>query len=306
LDGHVTTIEALIVSYNARELLASCLGSIEQHMPDASVAEMSVRILDNGSSDGSPEMVADRFPWVSIERWTENRGFARANNHLAMSSRADYVMLLNPDTRWTEDLVEPLLDALVQTPRAVAAGPCLIWPDGRRQPSAQRFPTLAYELALTLQQTPYARLLRRLWDVEQVIAGIEMVAMEASTRVETQSLWATCWMMRRRDIKALGLFDERFVMYDEDLDFCWRMKGRGRTFVYEPRVRLVHVGGGSSTVSVKHHLTRRSRYVYYRLHHGRAAAFLYARALPAVLRLDATRSRLTSRWIRGHRSSATL
>ena len=114
-------------------------------------------------------------------------------------------------------------------------------------------------------------------------------------------------MMRRRDIEALGLFDERFVTYDEDLDFCRRMDGRGAIRLRrEPRVKLVHVGGGSSTASVKHDLTRRSRYVYYRLHQGRAAAFIYARALPAVLRMDAARSRLTSRWVHGHRSSARL
>jgi N-acetylglucosaminyl-diphospho-decaprenol L-rhamnosyltransferase len=294
--GHPSpSVEVLIVSYNARELLADCLKSIITHKPDPNVAHLTVRVLDNGSSDGSAEMIARQFPAVSLERARYNLGFARASNHLANSSTADYLLLLNPDTRWTRDLVEPLIEALSDSPLAVAVGPRLEWPDGTPQPSAQRFPTLGYELAVIIRGTHCARLVRRLWDVDRLINHIEWQEIDWSCRQAVPSLWATCWLMRRQDVAALGLFDERYVTYDEDLDFCRRMNARGRTCVYEPRVALVHVGGGSSDESVKGELMRRGRRLYYSLHQGRGAAFMYGRGLPALRRLHAAQARLRRR-----------
>ena len=274
------TVEVLIVSYNTRDLLADCLASIEEHKPAPSVAGLTVRVLDNGSSDGSAE-VAEQFQGVVVERANENLGFARANNILAASSDADYLMLLNPDTRWREDIVAPLLDVLRSHPRAVAAGPRLEWRDGTRQFSAQNFPTIWYEFAVAIRGTRWQRLVRPFWTVEKTIERVERRNLDLSGPHETPSLWAACWLMRRADIEVFGLFDERYVTYDEDLDFCRRINARGRTFVYEPRVGLTHVGGQSSSETVRRELLRRGRRRYYRTHHGPAAAFVYAKVLPA-------------------------
>jgi N-acetylglucosaminyl-diphospho-decaprenol L-rhamnosyltransferase len=300
----VPTVEVLIVSYNARDLLADCLRSLAQHLPTEGAGQVSVRVLDNASSDGSSEMIASLFPSVALECSPENLGFAQANNRLVNSSRSDYVMLLNPDTRWCEDLVTPLLKALQDSPQAVAVGPRLEWPDGRRQPSAQRFPTLSYEFAVAIQHMRYARLLRPLWDVDRVVNKVECLDMDLSRRQVTPSLWATCWLMRRTDLATLGLFDERYATYDEDVDFCRRMHARGRTFIYEPRVTLIHVGGGSSSPSVKQGLVRRGRHLYYKLHHGRTAAFAYASVLPALLRIDGACARLARRLVTTRRARA--
>jgi GT2 family glycosyltransferase len=289
------TVDVLILSYNTRELLADCLASIRQHKPDPSVAEVRVRVLDNDSSDGSPEMVERSFPEVEVVRSGDNVGTARANNRLAETSDAGYVMLLNSDTRWTEDVVGPLLRTLEESPRAVVVGPRMDWPDGRRQPSAQRFPTPAYELAGAIRGRLWARLLRPFLDVEQVIEHVERPDIDLSQPSETPTMWATCWLMRRSDVEAFGLFDERFFSYDDDIDFARRMSARGRTFVYDPRVRITHIGGGSSTESKKTELTQAGRRLYYRLHHGRLAAFLFAHALPAFRRADALGTRITRR-----------
>src|SRR5690349_16467393 len=97
-------VEVLIVSFNTRSLLDDCLGSIERYL-DPSVA---VAVWDNDSADGSAEMVAERFPQTRLVRSEENLGFGAANNRLAASSRAEYLLLLNSDTLLTEDLVSPL------------------------------------------------------------------------------------------------------------------------------------------------------------------------------------------------------
>ena len=284
--GACPTVDVLIVSYNGRDLLADCLESIERYPPEPSVAAVNVRVLDNASSDGTLAMIKDRFPEVSLEIVPDNLGFARANNRLVASSDADYLMLLNPDTRWKGDVIGPLLMLLRQSPEAIAVGPRLDWPDGTRQLSAQDFPSISYELALLMSTTSWGRVVGRVWNFGEKVRSVERPDISTSQPSETPSLWATCWLARRSDIAAVGLFDERYVTYDEDLDFCRRMRDRGRVFVYEPRITVTHVGGGSSSPDAKAALMQRGRYLYYARHHGRAAAFMYRRVLPALATID--------------------
>lgn len=288
-------VDVLILSYNTRELLAACLASIPEHKPDATVAEVRVRVLDNGSTDGSQEMVERSFPDVKLVRAGENLGTSRAINLLTTDCDADYVMKLDSDTRFTEDVVGPLMRTLEETPRAAVAAPRLEWPDGRRQPSAQRFPTLTYELACAIRGRLWGRVARPFWDVDQTIEHVERHEIDLSKPSETATVWGACWLTRRSDLESLGFFDERFFCYDDDIDFARRMSKRGRTCVYDPRVRLTHVGGGSSAGSKKTKLTQAGRRMYYRVHHGRLAALLFAYALPAFTRADAFRARLTRR-----------
>jgi N-acetylglucosaminyl-diphospho-decaprenol L-rhamnosyltransferase len=285
IPGATPSVDVLIVSYNTRELLAACLNSIVAHGPPPDRIRTRIRVLDNRSSDGTVEMLAERFPSVEVVRSESNDGFARANNELAAGSDADYLLLLNPDTVWVADVLTPLLETLQGTPGAAITGPRLIFPDGRVQLSSQRLPSLAYELALPLSGTKLGRL-GRSWNAERVIQRTRQQDLLGSrTPRRTEFLWATCWLIARADVERHGLFDPSFTLYDEDLDLCARLMALGRLIVYRADVDLVHIGGASSTSVAKLKRMRAARTHYYRVHKGRGAALIYRYGVPLAWRM---------------------
>lgn len=298
----VPSIEALIVSFNTRAELRATLSSLIEHRPRPDVAELLVSVFDNSSSDGSPELVAREFPAVRLARSDVNLGFSRATNELARQSRADYLLLLNSDVILTQDVITPLLHALEGDPRAIVTGPRLVYPGGQVQYSAQSLPTLSYEFARTLRIRRLGRYLTPVFDSRRIIDVVEERAL-TERRISRRTpafLWATCWLIRRADVIADGLFDDAFVMYDEDLDFCRRALQRGRSLRYIPTAELTHLGGTSSTTSArKRRLEIQARRRYYRRHHGLLTACAYAvgvRLLDGLARLvdaiPSTRRRL--------------
>jgi len=281
----VPSIEALIVSFNTKEVLKGALTSLLRTLPPAHVVDFRVGIFDNASSDGSADMVAQEFSEVRLIRSNVNLGFGIANNELARTSSADYLLVLNSDVIVTEDIITPLMCALLQDSRLIAVGPRLIYPNGQVQHSAQRFPTLSYEFAQALRGRRLGRAIRPLFDSQRRIDAVHQVTLtdqQADNRTP-EFMWATCWLIRRRDVITDGLFDEAFPMYDEDLDFCRRAQRRGRTFSYVSRTALIHLGGASSqTGAHKRRLMTRARRRYYRRHQGLLVAGIYAGAVPAV------------------------
>ena len=293
LPGRPCSVDVLIVSYNTCGLLQDCLVSIEEHLPPADEIDLRVSVFDNASSDGSAEMVAQSFPAFNITRSDVNEGFGKANNRLAETSTADYLLLLNSDTVWRSDIVTPLLRELRSQPDAAIVGPRLIFPDGRVQLSSQLAPTLAYELAVALKGTKL-RHLGPFWNASRVIEETRQSAlMESTAARRTEFLWATCWLMSRADVERYGLFDPGFPLYDEDLDACNRFRAYGRAIVYKPEVELVHVGGASSNADVKLALMQNARARYYRVHRGRVAELLYRVVIPLLWRLRLTSARRT-------------
>ncbi len=269
-------VDVLIVSYNARDHLAACLDSLARHRPRGEGPTQRVHVLDNGSSDGSADLVASRFPDVSLLRSKANLGFARASNQLVAASGAEYVLLLNPDTILTEDVITPLWRVLESDARIALAGPQLVYPDGTPQPSGERLPDLRYELACNLHGTKADPLLRPLLDLPAVIAATrEAHLREAREPRVVEFLWATCWLLRTVDAVRYGPFDERFTTYDEDADLCRRLVDDGRSAYLVPTVSLVHVGGASSDPERKRRLMRSGRARYYRRHGGLSSALAY-------------------------------
>jgi hypothetical protein len=285
------TVEALIVSYETRDLLRQTISTLLAHAPSPDVAELSVAVLDNASSDGSAEMVEREFPRARLLRAERNLGFAAANNRLAHTSESAYVLLLNPDVVVIEDIVTPLLQALLADPLAVVAGPRLTFPDGRPQHSSEHLPTLRFELARVLHGTKAAGAARAVFDTQHEIAASRQHALlDAREPRRTQFLWATCWLIAREEIVRHGLFDERYTTYDEDLDFCRRVLDRGRAALFVPGAHLVHLGGASSTTAAKEAMMQRGRQRYYRDHHGRLSAMLFRWGLLPLVTLKRVRS----------------
>lgn len=296
------TVEAIIVSYNTRDILRDALASLRRYPPPEQLATLSVAVFDNASSDGSPEMVETEFPEVRLVRGDQNLGYGLANNILARSSSADYVMLLNSDVVLTADVVEPLLNALEREPAAILASPRLVFPDGRVQYSAYALPNLRFEYAECLRGTRLGRLLSPIVDSEKfALTGWERDLTDRRVAGRRPGcIWATCWLIRCSDVELFGLFDESFPMYDLDVDFCKRAATAGRVLVYEPSVEVIHLGGSSSNSAAKAKLMADGRRAYYRRHHGRLVAAAYGlglsclgaavRATAAVPRPSALRS----------------
>jgi GT2 family glycosyltransferase len=206
-------------------------------------------------------------------------------------------MLLNSDVVLTSDIVTPLLAALHSDEAVAVVAPRLVYEDGEVQTSSERFPDLRFELARSLRGTKLGALVRPVFDVEHALRAARAASLEPSDAAcDAEFLWATCWLLRKRDVDHLGLFDESFVTYDEDLDFCRRLARSGRRAVYVPAVSLVHLGGRSSTSSRKRQLQRTGRWRYYRRHHGLAAATAYrvlTSSIDGMRALNARRRSLT-------------
>ena len=270
------SVEALIVSYQTRELLRQTITTLLTHAPPPAAVTLSVAVLDNASDDGSADMVANEFPAVRLIRSKENMGFATANNELAKTSTATYLLLLNSDVVVVEDIITTLLDALIADPSAVIAGPRLTSSDGAPQHSSQAFPTLRFELARALHLTKAGIAIGRLFDTSGIIADSrqhELLDSRAPRR--TQFLWATCWLIAREEVARHGLFDERYRTYDEDLDFCRRLHERGRAALFVPAAHLVHLGGSSSATHAKIGMMQRGRRRYFEDHTSALTALLY-------------------------------
>jgi GT2 family glycosyltransferase len=184
-----------------------------------------------------------------------------------------------------EDIISPLLRVLEDDPGAVAAAPRLVFPNGQVQYSACRLPELQYEFAQVMRGTRLGRALRPLFDSERKTAELQEVDRTLPSRGmrEADFVWATCWLVRRADVSREDLFDEDFPMYDEDLDFCFRARERGRILVYVPEVELVHLGGASSASSAaKLRLMRSARRRYYAKHYGRSSAIAYVAGVGVI------------------------
>lgn len=270
----------VIVNWNVRDLLRACLRSLFADLERAG-AEAQVWVVDNASSDGSAEMVAAEFPQVRLVASAENLGFAAGNN-LALQAILDaphatrtthHVWLLNPDTEVLPGATAALLAALEGHPRAGVVGARLLNPDGSLQQSAFRFPGLVqllfelFPLPPRFYETPLnGRYPRRLYEGQRPFAVDHPLGASMMVRAEA--------------IAQVGLLDEGYRMYCEEIDWCWRMRRAGWQALCAPAARVVHYGGQSTAQaplsSFVNLWTSRAR--LYARHHS-AWRFRLARAL---------------------------
>ncbi|MCI0399258.1 MAG: glycosyltransferase family 2 protein [Chloroflexi bacterium] len=256
-------LSIIIVSWNVRELLRACLRSVEAGRGGL---EVEVIVVDGGSTDGSPEMVQSEFPWVRLMARPENVGFPRGNNIGLREAGGRYLLLLNPDTEIMGDALITLCRFLEENPDVGLVGPQLVNPDGTAQSSRRRFPTLATAVfeSTWLQPWAPAGLLRRYYAQD--------LPDEATADVDW--LMGACLMVRREVVEQVGLMDEAYFMYSEELDWCRRIKMAGWRVVYRPAARVLHHQGKSSdqVVTARHIYFQQAKLRYFRKYHGRAAA----------------------------------
>lgn len=271
-----TWLSIVIVSWNVVPLLRQCLASIESAPRVARGADGALRlpegalqlvVVDNASADGTTEMLQREFPWVEVIANDVNLGFTAGNNLGLARSRGRYVLLLNPDTRLTQDdNADPLgaMSSYMEAhPRVGVLGPRLVYGDGSPQPSRRRFPTLMMAL---MEST-----LLEEWFPGNRWARAYRLADQPDDEVQTVD-WVTgaAMWVRREVLEQVGGLDERFFMYSEELDWCRRIKVAGWDVVYLPAATIIHYEGQSSgqVVAARHIHFETSKVLYFRKHHG--------------------------------------
>ena len=256
----------VIVSWNVRDYLAECLRSVFADLNRSGLSG-EVWVVDNASTDGTPDLVTDVFPDVHLIANEGNPGFGAANNQGmldAAASQPRYYFLLNPDTLVRRGALEQMVSFMDETPHAGMCGARLIYGDGRFQHSAFAFPGV-FQLMFDLFPLP-ARLYetrangrypRRLYDPHGRPFSVD------------HPLGAT--MMVRRDVaEATGGFDEDFFMYCEELDWCWRIHKAGWQIYTVPEAEIVHYGGESTKQVAARSVINlwQSRAQFYDRHYG--------------------------------------
>jgi N-acetylglucosaminyl-diphospho-decaprenol L-rhamnosyltransferase len=249
----------VVVSYNTLAELTRCLESLHLHPPSAT---HQIVVVDNASSDGSADAVRRDWPSVLLIETGANLGFARANNVGIRAGRSDLVLLLNSDTIVPPGSIDRLVDDLRRHPEAAAVGPRLVGGGGRPEISYGSmigpFNELRRKLLMALHERGFGPVSR--W-------------VDRATRRECWPDWVSgaCLLVRRDDADAVGLFDERFFLYTEDVDFCAALRQRGRLVRYTPEAEVVHLRGRSRAAmpAESERFYRQSQLAFYAKHHPR-------------------------------------
>ena len=256
-----------IPSWNTSDLLDQCLTSIK-----ASTEKLTYEIIvvDNASTDGSPEMVEEKHPDVMLIRNRVNLGFASACNTAFKRSTGRCFCLLNSDTIVLKDSLAPLFEFMESHPDAGAAGCKLLNGDGTLQRSCSCFPSVMTELFDALY-------LSKLFPRNRVFGCYSMSYWDFDDVREVDFVGGSCMMVRREAVEEVGLLDETYFMYTEEADWCYRMWDSGWKVYYYPGAQIIHLGGESAKrfggdVRLYLYLSR-NRFI--RKYKGRVAAFVH-------------------------------
>lgn len=221
-----------IVSFNTRDLLRACLRAVAATQG----VRCEVVVVDNGSADGSADMVEAEFPAVQVIRNADNRGFAAANNLVVRRMGGRHLLLLNPDTEIRPDTVQVLAGYLDASPGTGICGPRIVFPDGTFQSCGYRFPTLLAEIR---QSKNVNRAIK-------AIAGPDTFVADSAEIREVEWVDGACLMIRRAVIDQIGPLDEQYFLYAEELDWCFSARRAGWTTVAVPTTTIVHHLGRST------------------------------------------------------------
>ncbi|MBN1543297.1 glycosyltransferase [candidate division KSB1 bacterium] len=233
-------LSIVVVSYNVRVFLDQALVSIQKALAGI---ESELFVVDNASTDGSPEWVSKKFPEIKLIRNRTNVGFARANNQAIKKSRGRFICLINPDTLVQEDTFSVLLDFLQADPQVGAVGCKILNPDGSLQLACRRsYPTpwVAFSKISGLAALfPRSRLFGR----------YNLTYLDPDRIERVDAISGSFMLVRSQTIKEVGLLDESFFMYGEDLDWCYRIQQGGWLIYYVPTTQIIHFKGESSKKS---------------------------------------------------------
>ncbi|MAT99399.1 MAG: glycosyl transferase [Anaerolineaceae bacterium] len=268
-------LSIVIVSWNTRDLLEACLNSVYAFPPDQ---PFEVWVVDNQSKDDTVAMVQEQFPQVELIASEENLGFAGGNNRAIPHCQGEYVLLLNPDTEVKPDALNALVAFMDAHPEAGAAGSRLLNGDGTLQPSCHPRPTLSREFWRMFYLdavVPYGSYDMSKWDVDQPR--------------EVDVLMGASLLVRKTVLDTVGLLDEGYFMYSEEVDLCFRLQKAGWKLFWVPQSQVIHYWGQSAKQVLAEMFLQlyRGKLRFFRKHYGWLTVALYkvVLGLAAILRL---------------------
>lgn len=229
-------LSIIIVNYNTCKLLQACLASVYRETKDILFETI---VVDNGSTDGSLEMLTKEFPQVKQIHNTENRGFAAACNQGIAISCGRYVLLLNSDTLVLDAAIRRTMSFMDANPTCGIAACRLLNGDGTHQPSCMSFPSV-WNLFCE------ASFLYRLFPGVPLFGRYYMSHFGYDVAQEVDVVKGAFMLIRIDALKAVGGLDEEFFMYTEEVDLCYRVKSAGFVILFFPGAEVIHFGGGST------------------------------------------------------------
>ncbi len=228
-------ISIIIINTNEKHFLEPLLNSIKENVQRVAY---EVIVVDNNSTDGSREMLKDRFRDVKSVEMDHNAGFSKANNRGAQVAKGKYLLILNPDAIVCENALEKMYDFLEKERSVAVVGCKLLNPDGTLQRSCGIFPNLQTEFFIRT-------FFNRLFPKSKLAGAYQLGSWDYSTVAEVDWVTGACLMIRKELFDQLGGFDEQMYMYYEDVDLCYRVWRSGGKIYFLPDAAVYHYLGGS-------------------------------------------------------------
>ena len=268
-------VSIVIVSFNTKEVTRQCLEHVQRH---AAGIRHEVFVVDNASTDGSADMVQVEFPWVQLIRLDKNRGFAGGNNPAMEKASGRYVLLLNSDAFLAESVLEKTIQYMEDHPAIGVLGCKLTDPDGTMQPSARMLPG-------PVNKVLHITGLAARFSKSKFFGRVDYTWWDHSQPKPVGWVVGAYFLIRRETMEAIGVLDERYFLYFEEIDYCLSARRAGWEVVFYPHASVIHLGGQSSVktgerVSAKGRqmiaIRITSEYRFYRKLYGRLHVLLAA------------------------------
>ncbi len=263
----IPDISVIVVNWNAKKYLEQCIQSI---LNCSESSDIEIIVVDNASSDGSPEFIRENFPDVKLICNTENLGFARANNIGFNHSRGKYLFLINSDVVAYPNCFKTMVDYMDRHPEIGLLGPRILGTDNNVQRSCMGYPSLWNTFCRAI-------VLDNIFPHSELFSGF-MMKYWAHDSIKAVDVINGCfWAVRRKAIEEVGLLDEDFFMYGEDMDWCKRFNNAGWNVVYFPLAEALHYGGASSSRSpIRYYVEmHKANLKFWRKHYGNFSRSVY-------------------------------
>jgi len=229
-------VSIVIVSFNTKEVTRQCLEYVQKH---AAAVRHEVLVVDNASEDGSADMVAAEFPRAHLIRQDENKGFAGGNNPAMKIARGRYVLLLNSDAFLAEGVLPKTIEYMDEHPDIGVLGCKLTDPDGTMQPSARMLPG-------PLNKILHITGLAARFSKSKFFGRIDYTWWDHSEPKPVGWVVGAYFLIRRQTMEDIGVLDDRYFLYFEEIDYCLSARRAGWDVVFYPYASVIHLGGQSS------------------------------------------------------------
>lgn len=244
-------VSVVTVSFNTKELLLECLHSLKRGLKNL---KSEIFVVDNDSRDGTVEAVRSNFAKVKLIANSKNVGFSKANNQAIKKATGKYILVLNPDTRVMPEAIKTMIKYMEKDDNIACATCRVELPDGNLDRDCRRrFPT-------PWRAFCHFSKLSGIFKGSKIFDQYQMGYLPQNQEHEVDSCVGAFMLVRSSAIKKVGLFDEDFFFYGEDLDWCWRFKEAGYKIMYNPQVKIIHYKGAASGMKeTSKHLTKASK-----------------------------------------------